>query len=98
MQYRVAIAKTMKYGGREGPFAFCFCHVTFRAFCVRVARYFTFRILRFAFRVSHFPFRAEEVRQRDVIIYSLTHVRERNANLEARSRARVVGQGTKRRC
>ena len=42
--------------------------------------------------------RAEEVRQRDVIIYSLTHVRERNANLEARSRARVVGQGTKRRC
>ena len=34
---------------------------------------------------------AEEVRQRDVINYSLAriaHVRERNANLEARSRAR----------
>ena len=41
---------------------------------------------------------AEEIRQRDVINYSLAHVRERNANLEARSRARVVGQGTKRRC
>ena len=39
-----------------------------------------------------------EVRQRDVINYSLAHVRERNANLEARSRVRVVRQGTKRRC
>ena len=41
---------------------------------------------------------AEEVRQRDVINYSLAHVRERNANLESRSRAQVVGQSTKRRC
>ena len=40
-----------------------------------------------------------EVRQRDVINYSLAHVtRTRNANSEARSRARVAGQGTKRRC
>ena len=51
-------------------------------------------------RACIFPLKRmpEKVRQRDVINYSLAHVRERNANLEARSRARVVGQGTKRRC
>ena len=71
----------------------------FRAGFLDFYRDFTL-ISRKAYEISAVsdPSEPEEVRQRDVIIYSLTHVRERNANLEARSRARVVGQGTKRRC
>ena len=70
-------------------------HVATQYNCVyRIAP--NFRGLKF--RGNNFRGQRTDVRQRDVINYSLAHVRERNANLEARSRARVVGQGTQRRC
>ena len=48
--------------------AFCFCHVTFRAFCVHEMRNFTFRISQItnrisqiAFRISHFANRISQI-------------------------------------